>query len=87
MPAIGGHEESVEIFAQFGTLICADRLRNDCFAMSRPRAKINYPPSMNSNDPVFLSIDTSGDAVCGHPYQSILTERISSVTRQAWDDK
>src|ERR1035441_10111761 len=52
MPAIGGFEERVEIFAQVGILIFTGSPVNDCFAMSRPRAKINNPLSMNSNDPV-----------------------------------
>ncbi len=55
MPAIGGFEECVEIFAQFGILVCAGSPGNDRFAMSPPRAKINNPLSMNSNDPVFFA--------------------------------
>lgn len=55
MPAIGGFEERVEIFAQVGILIFTGSPVNDCFAMSRPRAKINNPLSMNSNDPVIFA--------------------------------
>ncbi len=46
VPVIGGFEECVEIFAQFGTLVCTGSPGNHCFAMSQPRASVMFHRAM-----------------------------------------